>query len=179
MDLCLSGSIEKRSLAEGNQFLLQIVSYTLILNPQKRKIFIAKRISGDERLKNSFCLGFGGHVSLEDFSIPAEYSSDPIMNAAIRELREELNIKNKTLNIEHLGFTRDLTSSTNEHLGVIFVLTTGSASIKETDKLTGFWISYDKLKEEYYGKLESWSKHILDYIYESKSLAEKYGFANM
>lgn len=176
MGLCLSGSVEDRSLAEGNQLLVQIVSYTLILNPKKRKIFIAKRISGDERLRNSFCLGFGGHVDLKDFSIPAKYSPNPIINAAIRELREELNIKNKILDVEHLGYTRDLTSSTNEHLGVIFVLTTGSANVKETDKLTGFWISYDKLKDEYYNKLESWSKHALDYIYETDYLAKKYGF---
>lgn len=174
-DLVGAGDIMDRSIAENNQLLTQLVSYTLILNPKSKKIFIAQRISGDERLQNSFCLGFGGHVSIEDFSL--QFGSDPIRNAAIRELREELFIQNKNLDIKHLGFTRDLKSSTNEHLGIIFVMITGSARIRETDKLRGFWISYDELINEYYSLLESWSKHSFDYIYESPILSKKYGFA--
>ena len=92
-------------------------------------------------------------------------------------MREELFIQNKNLDIKHLGYTRDLTSSTNEHLGIIFIMITGSARIRETDKLRGFWISYDELINEYYGLLESWSKHSFDYVYESPILAKKYGFA--
>ena len=77
-DLVGAGDIIDRSIAENNQLLTQLVSYTLILNPKSKKIFIAQRISGDERLQNSFCLGFGGHVSIEDFSL--QFGSDPIRN---------------------------------------------------------------------------------------------------
>lgn len=163
-----------RNQAEGNSLYTQLVSYTLILYPEKKQAFIAQRISGDPRLLYSYCLGFGGHVSTEDFK--GEYSRNPIYNAAIRELREELILKKKEIVPTLIGYVRDVSSQTSEHLGAIFILKTGSAFIKETEKLKGFWVSYEDLKNKYYDKLESWSKHSLDYIYETPKLSLEFGF---
>lgn len=174
-DLVNSSISINRSMAEENSLFTQLVSYTFILYPEKKKAYIAQRISGDKRLLHSYCLGFGGHVSIED--INGKYSPlSPIYNAAIRELREELVLNKKNIVPKFIGFGRDMHSSTSEHLGAIFILKTGSASIKEVEKLKGLWVTYEDLKNKYYDKLESWSKKTLDYIYEDPILSREYGF---
>lgn len=172
--LAQDSEIHYRYKMEKNPAYLQLVAYSIIINPKKRQIYIAQRISGDERLLNTYCLGFGGHVSENDI----DYSTllDPITNTAIRELREELTIKKKILDLTPIGYVRDLKSTTNEHLGIVYYLEAASVFIREKDKLRGFWVSYEELKNVYYSKLESWSKYILDYIYESDFYRKKFNF---
>lgn len=123
---------------------------------------------------NTFSFGFGGHVSLSDIEETAhDFTADPVLNAGIRELREELYLNNKIINLKHLGYVRELTSKTSNHLGSVFLLTTGFAGIKEKDKLKGKWISYDDLKYSYYNVLESWSRAVLDYIYSNDRLKKE------
>lgn len=161
-----------REKVEGNIYYLQPVAYTLVFDSVRQRVFCAKRISGDERLQNTFCLGFGGHVNIDDLNV----DSPAVYKTALRELREELEIRKKKLNLNFLGYVRDLNSSTSEHLGIIYYLDTGSVSIKEKDKFVGRWIPYQELKDNYYGKLESWSRLSLDYIYESEILHKLLNF---
>ena len=165
--------VQDRDKMEGNPLYLQIVCYTFLINPKTKKIFIAKRISGDERLQDKYCIAFGGHVNTDDLQ-PLFYN--PIVNSARRELREELTIRNKTIDLKHIGYVRDLNSDTSEHIGVVFYMTTGSASIKEKDSLEGKWVTYDELKFNYYHLLESWSKAILDYIYNNQYFRRVFNF---
>lgn len=153
-----------RSEMEGNSLYQQLVAYTIIINPKKQKVFCAERIGGEPRLIGSYCLGFGGHVDIEDFDLT---NTNQIQKTAIRELREELYIHNKELCLKHIGYVRDMTSNTSDHIGVIFLLETGSAFIKEKELLDGKWVSYEDFKSMYYSKLESWSKYIIDYLYET------------
>ena len=152
-----------RDDVEGSPIYVQIVAYTLVFDSVRKRIFCARRKSGDERLKDSYCLGFGGHVNIDDLNL-----TDTVGATARRELREELEIRARKLNLNHIGYVRDLSSSTSEHLGVIYYIDTGSVFIREKDKFEGRWISYDELKEVYYGKLESWSRYSIDYLYESE-----------
>lgn len=152
-----------RDNVEGSPIYVQIVAYTLVFDSVRKRIFCARRKSGDERLKDSYCLGFGGHVNIDDLNL-----TDTVGATARRELREELEIRARKLNLNHIGYVRDLSSSTSEHLGVIYYIDTGSVFIREKDKFEGRWISYDELKEVYYGKLESWSRYSVDYLYESE-----------
>ena len=152
-----------RDDVEGSPIYVQIVAYTLVFDSVRKRIFCARRKSGDERLKDSYCLGFGGHVNIDDLNL-----TDTVGATARRELREELEIRARKLNLNHIGYVRDLSSSTSEHLGVIYYIDTGSVFIREKDKFEGRWISYDELKEVYYGKLESWSRYSVDYLYESE-----------
>ena len=178
IELCLQSDFQDRETVEGNKFFLQLVAYTIILNPDKKKIFVAKRINGDSRLNNKYCIGFGGHVDMKDFYFPDKNSiPNPIYQTAIRELREELNIKNKSLELEHIGYVRDLSSDTSEHLGSVYFLITGSSSIKEKHSfMDGKWVSYEDFKNNYYSKLEGWSKNIFDYIYENPEMIKKFNF---
>lgn len=168
IELCLESEFKKREEVEGNNFYLQLVSYTFLINPKKRKIFAARRAGGEKRLNNLYCIGFGGHVNMSDFKIEEKEEPNPVVKAGVRELREELKLGKDTLQLKHVGYIRDLYSNTSEHLGSVFYLETSSASILEKDKLTdGRWIDYDEFKLKYYPRLESWSKAIFDFIYDS------------
>jgi hypothetical protein len=61
------------------------------LNTKTKKVFAYKRIPGkgdyvEKRLMNKLSCGLGGHIDRED-------SADPIMNAMMRELEEEIEMK--------------------------------------------------------------------------------------
>lgn len=174
--LCHGAEFLEKNKAEGNIMYVQLVAYVVVINPKTGKIFIARRISGDSRLVDKVSIGFGGHVNNEDFNIiNSSDFNDPIDHCAHRELREELSIKNKNLDLKPIGFVRDLSSDTSEHLGVVYYLLTGSASVKEKDNLDGKWVNYDKFKEDYYYELESWSKAIFDYLYEDRKFGKMFG----
>ena len=71
------------------------------------------------------------------------------------------------------------TISTSEHLGSVYYLTTGNASILEKHKLAdGRWVDYEEFKEKYYYSLESWSKAIFDFIYEDEIYSKLFGLAS-
>lgn len=166
-ELCLEADFIGRADAEKNRSMLQLVSYTLLINPKQGKIFVARRSGGEERLAGAFCIGFGGHVKVEDYRIGEDEEPNPLLKCAKRELGEELKIRNKHLDFNHLGFARSLSSPTSEHIGSIYYVTTGSASLKEKDSFSeAGWATYEEFNRKYYYRLEDWSKAVYDYIYE-------------
>ena len=114
-ELSLEADFLEREAAEKDNTMLQLVSYTLVINPKAKKIFVAQRTSGEERLKNMYCIGFGGHVEVQDYKILDDELPNPILKCAKRELREELRIKNKHLEFNQPGSPRALYSSTSQH----------------------------------------------------------------
>lgn len=176
-ELCIEADFLDRNIAETYKIMLQLVAYTIVINPNSKKIFVAQRTGGEQRLENQYCIGFGGHVEVQDYNIQDNEIPNPILKCAKRELREELRIKNKHLDFNHLGFARDLSSSTSEHLGSIYYVITGSASLKEKDKFScAKWVNYEEFKQKYYFKLETWSKAIFDYIYEDEYYRKLFNF---
>jgi len=154
------GSFILRSDAEYNPAMIQLIPYIIVTNKAHDKLYVTKRIAGEERLKDSLALGCGGHIN------PCDCGRDLIMKAAFREMNEELNIRMaKNTNIIQIGTVRDLESKTNEHLGIVMLVTAGSVSVKEKENLKGLWMTYDELVANY-SHFESWAKHILDYMFE-------------
>lgn len=155
------GSFVLRSDAEYNEALIQIIPYILVVNKAHDKMYVTKRIAGEERLRDSLALGCGGHIN------PCDFGADFIGNAANREMNEELNIRlAKDTDLVTVGTVRDLNSATKEHLGIVMIATAGTVSVKEKDTLKGYWMTYDELVANY-ANFESWAKHILDYMFEN------------
>ena len=148
--------------AEGEPSFQQIIPYFFIMNEDESKVFVAKRIDGDHRLVDKLSLGFGGHIDSCDGYDQA------VLKALTREMWEELDIDPITKAV-HMGTIRDITSSTNDHLGLVFGVKAieGEVSIKETDKLVGEWMSLEQLYDNY-SKFENWSKYIIDFFCENK-----------
>lgn len=147
-----------RSDAEYNPALQQLIPYVIILDITGTKFYVSRRIAGEERLKGSYSLGFGGHID------PTDGSQDVILKAFERELNEEVYINRKNTPAVLLGYVRDLDSPTKDHLGFVFTVTARSVKIKEDNVLEGFWMSLQDLVDNYH-KFESWARHIIDYLF--------------
>lgn len=148
--------------AEGDSSFQQIIPYFFVMNENETKVFVAKRIDGDSRLVDKLSLGFGGHID------SCDGYNQVVLKALTREMWEELNIDPITKAI-YMGTMRDMTSSTNDHLGLIFGVKAeeGKVSIKETEKLVGEWMTFQQLYDNY-SKFENWSKYLIDFFCETK-----------
>lgn len=147
--------------AEYNPALLQLIPYVLVFNSRHDKIFVTERIAGEERLKGSLSIGYGGHIN------PCDSGKDIVLRAAVRELNEELNFKLcKNTEMKQMGIVQDKGSATCEHFGIVYQITGKQVSVKETDKMHGRWMSMHDLIV-HAEKLESWSRYIADYLYMS------------
>ena len=148
--------------AEGDSSFQQIIPYFFVTNEDASKVFIAKRIDGDHRLVDKLSLGFGGHIdSCDGFD-------QVVLKALTREMWEELDIEPLS-KATYMGTMRDMTSSTNDHLGLIFGIQAkeGQVFIRETEKLVGEWMTMQQLYYNY-AKFENWSKYIIDFFCENK-----------
>lgn len=159
----LIGKYVLRSDAEEKKEIQQIIPYILIKN-QFNEFYVSKRLetSTEKRLHNQISIGFGGHINKIDGY------TEPLFKCAIRELYEELNIEDNLYPLKHIGYVRDLNGKTNDHIGIVFMTKClkSKISIKENDYLKGYWMSKNELIDKY-GKLESWSKYIVDYMVDS------------
>jgi len=148
--------------AEYNNAFIQLIPYVVVTNEKEDKLYVAERISGEERLRKSFQLGAGGHVNPCDIM-----GIDTILTAAMRETNEELNIVLKdNTGYERFGTVRDLSSSTSEHLGLVYLVRAKEVSVKEKNTLRGQWMNISDLVTNY-EKFESWGRYIVDYLFQN------------
>lgn len=150
-------SFIRRCDAEYNPLFLQLISYIVVTNRSGQKFFVSRRKGGDERLRDTLAF-FGGHIN------PCDMGKDTVMNAAIRELNEEVKCDMPDT-LEYMGFVRDNGSPTSEHVGIVFQARVKKATIRETDNLEGEWMTKKDLFS-HYNDFESWGRYILDYLYE-------------
>lgn len=66
------------------------------------------------------------------------------------------------------GYVRDMNSNINDHLGIVFLLkiTSKDKAIYNNKQITSHWLTKKDLIDKY-GRLESWSKYIVDYMVEN------------
>ena len=156
------GKYIPRWQAEYNYAFQQLIPYFLVCNQDETKYFVSKRLKGDHRLNNKLSLGFGGHID------ECDGYNECVLHALGREMNEELIIE-PISKAQFIGTIRDLTSDTNDHFGLAFIIKAeeDKVEINEKDKLEGVWMSKEELFEHYYS-FENWSKYIIDYLYENK-----------
>ena len=49
-ELCIEADFLDRNIAETYKMMLQLVAYTIVINPNSKKIFVAQRTGGEQRL---------------------------------------------------------------------------------------------------------------------------------
>lgn len=147
-----------RWMAEYNYAFVQLISYIIVTNKEQDKLFVTQRIAGEERLISSYSFS-GGHVNPEDFS------RDTMRTAAMRELNEELdiNLLEGTKLIPY-GTVRDFSSTTRDHLGLVFLAVADKVAVKEKNTLRGEWMDIAALVKNYY-KFESWGRYVIDHLF--------------
>lgn len=158
--------------AEYNDALIQIIPYVVVTNSKHSKVYVSKRIAGDERLKAKWSF-FGGHINPCDSG-----KRGYVLNAAMRELNEELDIRiKKGSALKELGTVRDIISHTKEHIGIVHEAVAVSARIREKDNLEGKWMSIEELTTRY-NEFESWARHIIDWIFVENRKRKEAGISS-
>ncbi|MBI2632300.1 NUDIX domain-containing protein [Candidatus Pacearchaeota archaeon] len=114
---------------EENKNLQQIIPYVWIINPNKKFVFLYKRTANrnkkdgeykETRYLNKFSGGVGGHIDRDT----EEGSENPIFQAMMRELKEEVIMTNYP-EPRIIGYINDDTDSIGKvHFGLIAICET-------------------------------------------------------
>lgn len=137
----------------------QIIPYLLFVHDNKYFLMQRKATSSEQRLKNKYSLGIGGHMRQEDMSAGAS-----IFDWAKREFHEEINYAGNFA-IKTIGILNDDSNAVSQvHLGLVLLLEGDSAHIKVRSELkSGQLLSIPEC-QNYYEQMESWSQIIFDSI---------------
>ncbi len=149
-----------RHKAEYNPEFRQVIPYVIIRNHNNYLLLKRTSKQTEKRLHNKYSLGIGGHIN-PDSSIPQD---NIVINGLYKELNEEIQLKGPyQLNFKGV-IIDESTSVSKVHLGLLYIFDVKSPEYKilEDDKMSGQWVSREKLNN-YYDNLETWSQIVYDY----------------
>jgi predicted NUDIX family phosphoesterase/thymidylate synthase ThyX len=160
---------ERNDELENNPSIQQIIPYVWIMNPITGKVFIYQRSNegGEGRLHNKYSGGVGGHIDKET----EYYSQNPIVDAMMRELKEEVTMKNYPTP-KFVGFLNDETEMVGRvHFGVVAIAET-KEDVKPAEHMSkGQFYSpeeIDRIFSDPNNVVETWTEiswpHIKQYV---------------
>lgn len=141
-----------RSEMEQDPLYKQIIPYLIFTHDSK--VFLMQRAgtAGEQRLKNKYTLGIGGHVREGDIA------GKTIFDWAIREFQEEIEYDG-SLSIQPLGLINDDSNAVGKvHVGFAFLLRGDSPNIAIRSELKhGSLLSLEACTE-FVENMETWSQ---------------------
>ncbi len=154
-------SFARRDRVEQDPSLKQIIPY-VVLRHQDR-IFLVRRTreGSEERLRDKYSIGIGGHINPEDVGDAA----DPVDAGMRRELTEEVEVP-EGWEARPVGVLNDDQEGVGSvHFGVVYIADVPSANVRvrETTKLQGAFATLEEI-HAVYPLLETWSQFIVDAI---------------
>ncbi len=150
---------ERNDELENDPSLKQIIPYVWIVNKSRKEVFIYKRAkTGNEgRLHDKYSGGVGGHIDKDT----EETSINPIKDAMMRELREEV-FMNKYPVPKYIGFINDDSADVGKvHFGVAAVAETDEHVKPVEDMASGRFYSLEEVVELFSNPeidVESWTR---------------------
>ena len=152
-----------RALMEQDPRYKQIIPYLIFTHGNRYFLMQRKATASEQRLKNKFSLGIGGHVRSEDVA-----GNDSLFDWARREFHEEINYSG-TFSITTLGLLNDDSNPVGEvHIGLVLLLQGDSADISIKSELkSGFLATVDECTQ-HYDSMESWSQLVFDFLQKDK-----------
>lgn len=148
-----------RPAMEEDPLYKQIIPYLIFQYQDRYFLMQRKSTSSEQRLKNKYSLGIGGHMRQEDMQ-----QAKTIFDWAHREFQEEIDYQG-TFTIKTLGMLNDDSNPVGQvHVGLVLLLQGDSDAIKVRSELkSGQLLSIPELKA-HYNDMESWSQIIFDAI---------------
>lgn len=146
-----------RPAMEEDASYKQIIPYLVFKHDERYFLMQRKSTSSEQRLKNKYSLGIGGHMRQEDM-----HEGATIFDWAKREFEEEIDYRGN-LTITTLGILNDDSNPVGKvHLGLVLLLEGDSADITVRSELKSGQLvtSFECLN--FYQDLESWSQIIFD-----------------
>lgn len=151
-----------RSLMEQDPRYKQIIPYIIFEHNQRYFLMQRQSSSSEQRLKNKYSLGIGGHVRAEDLQ-----NGNSIFDWATREFHEEVSYSGN-LSIETIGMLNDDSSAVGEvHLGLVILARGNNDGISVKSELkSGQLLSLAECSA-YYPNMESWTQIVYDLLNKS------------
>ncbi len=143
-----------RSLMETDLTYKQIIPYLVFTHGGRYFLMQRQAHASEQRLKNKYSLGIGGHVRKEDLS------ATDIMGWAQREFNEEVNYEG-TYTVKPLGILNDDCNAVGKvHLGLVLLIEGTSENISIRSELKSGFLYSLKECETFYPLMEDWSQHV-------------------
>ncbi len=141
-----------RSVMELDKTYKQIIPYLVFMHENRYFLMQRQSKSTEQRLKNKYSMGIGGHINQEDMT------GNSIIDWAKREFHEEISYAG-SYNVEVLGILNDDSNPVGEvHLGLVLLLHGDSADIAVKSELkSGVLVTLEEA-EFYYLNMESWTQ---------------------
>jgi len=149
----------KRGDVEKDPSFRQIIPYIVFL--LGNEIFMMQRLEKhtDQRLKNKYSLGIGGHLRSEDLE-----KSDSVLDWARRELVEEVKYSGN-LDFKLAGVLNDDSNDVGRvHLGIVILAIADSPEISVKDEHKSGVLVTLKEARKHYKEMENWSQIVLDFL---------------
>jgi len=154
--------------AELNFNYKQPIGYTIIFNPELRKVFAYLRSSkdkqyGEKRLQGKWSWGFGGHIEPIDGK-----NGNMIKESVLRELDEEVSIQGEKRELRNVGYINyDSNEVSKVHFGILYGLSTDAKEIhlRDLEIARVDLVSMNELEEMCSSQnfeVEAWSKIALE-----------------
>lgn len=151
-----------RPAMEEDPTYKQIIPYLIFKHQDRYFLMQRKSTSSEQRLKNKYSLGIGGHMRQEDMG-----PQSSIFDWAKREFEEEIEYSGN-LTIATLGVLNDDSNPVGQvHLGLVLLLEGDSPNIKVRSELKSGHLVTSLECLDFYQDLESWSQIIFDGIIRS------------
>lgn len=156
----------RRGDVETDPTFKQVIPYVVLWEgePYKSRVFVTHRVSaGDERLRNKYSLGAGGHIR----------QPENVRSGMVREIEEEVGLNINECNVQFEGaILSDASEVDRVHMGLVYSvfgeLDTPNSGLPEDlhcleEELEGEWMTLEQVGE-LYENLESWSKFVYNYV---------------
>ena len=150
-----------RNIVEGSIEVQQLIPYIIIKSDTLKYFVYQVNKPKKGEYKNTMSLGICDHIKYEDGL------REPLFKAATRCLLENVGLQ--TLNpFEFKGYVRDMAGNNNDHLGIVLKIDNvpEDSITVTTPEFVGKWMTTKELIE-HYGKFESWSKYIIDFMVDN------------
>ncbi len=147
-----------RNQMELNPTYKQIIPYLVFEHNGKYFLMQRQAKASEQRLKNKYSFGIGGHIRQEDIQ------NQNIIDWSKREFHEEIDYQD-SFEVECLGILNDDSNAVGQvHVGFVFLLKGNSANIKIKSELqNGNLLSLEEC-ESYYPSMESWSQIVFNFL---------------
>jgi predicted NUDIX family phosphoesterase len=151
---------KRRGDVENDNSFQQIIPYILFNYQDKYFLYRYLSKAGEQRLKNDYIIGVGGHINKDDIKeggLPAQ-SGDVLEAGRDREWDEEVKYEDN-LNKKLIGILNDDRRPVEAvHLGLVYLFSgeTPNIAVKEIDKMAGELINRQDLGAKLEGT-EGWA----------------------
>lgn len=137
----------------------QIIPYLIFKYNDRYFLMQRKSQASEQRLKNKYSLGIGGHIRQEDLS-----GSASIFDWASREFHEEVEYRGN-LQIKTLGVLNDDSNDVGKvHIGLVLLLEGDSPAIRVKSELKSGMLLTHKECTAYFDSMENWTQIVFKHL---------------